>query len=125
MEAPGEHDRLSLPCRWLRSHTDATVLQVHFALGMANRCDCLVSRLSAYSEDCGEYAMKFQQAATELLDECNDMFEAEKVLLDTGHRFIKGEDPLNYALRHEFVHFVSNRWTKRYTKELWYDSLYN
>lgn len=93
---------------------------VHFALGMANRCDCLVSRLSAYSEDCGEYAGHFQQAATELLDECNDMFEAEKVLLDTGHRFIKGEDPLNYALRHEFVHFVSNRWTKRYTKELWY-----
>ena len=93
---------------------------VHFALGMAYRCTCLISRLSAYSEDCREYADHFQQAANALLDECNNKFEAEKILLDTGHRFIKGEDPLNYALHHEFVHFVSNRWTKRYTSDLWF-----
>lgn len=46
--------------------------------------------------------------------------EAEKVLLDNGHRFIRGEHPLNYALRNNFVHFVSCRWTKRYTDEVWY-----
>jgi hypothetical protein len=45
--------------------------------------------------------------------------EAEKVLLDNGHRFIRGEHPLNYALRNDFVHFVSCRWTTRYTDDVW------
>jgi hypothetical protein len=92
---------------------------VHFALGMASRCQFLADRLTSYAEDCAEFALLFEQAATELLDECNDRFEAEKILLDTGHRFIRGEHPLNYALRNQFVHFISCRWATRYTDDVW------
>ena len=93
---------------------------IHFALGMASRCQFLRTRVASHVEVCSEYQDLFEQAATQLLDECNDRFEAEKILLDTGHRFIRGEHPLNYALRHQFVHFISCRWTKRYISDVWY-----
>lgn len=93
---------------------------IHFALGMASRCQFLRTRVTSHVEVCTEYQGLFEQAATELLDECNDRFEAEKILLDTGHRFIRGEHPLNYALRHQFVHFISCRWTKQYIADVWH-----
>jgi hypothetical protein len=63
---------------------------------------------------------RFELAATGILDECNDNFEAEKVLLDQGHTFIRNEHPLNYALRYRFMSFIANRWVKRYTEDVWH-----
>lgn len=93
---------------------------IHFALGMAWRCQFLEQRVKTHADTIREYFKLFEDAATELLDECNDRYEVEKVLLNRGRHFTQYENPLNFALRYRMIGFINNSWVKRYGDELWF-----
>ena len=105
-------------CEMTRNLAPLMNRPIELALYVANACRTMARKQTLDEQVYVEMTEKFEGYATEVMDGCHTMMEAEAVLRGCGgHLF--DLDVYTFAEHNEMKDFLHCRWVKHYTEDMW------
>ena len=105
-------------CEMTRNLAPLMNRPIELALYVASACRTMAKKKTLDEQVYVEMTEKFEGYATEVMDGCHTMMEAEAVLRGCGgHLF--DLDVYTFAEHNEMKDFLHCRWVKHYTEDMW------